>query len=67
MLVNNMEREEQVYINRRNCRTMLNADDLSECLVDRPYRCPNLLCYQSKKYCVHKDHLAFSVKPEIVH
>jgi hypothetical protein len=62
MLATNLEREKTVYIDRLNCRTKPNPDDLSECLVDKPYRCPNLLCYQSKKYCVHKDNRAFSSK-----
>ena len=47
------------HIGHMNCRTRVKMDNLWECLVDFPVRCPDLIIYGPVKYCVHKDHIGF--------
>jgi hypothetical protein len=64
MLVDPMGEAVLGHIDHMNCRTRVKMDNLWECQVNAPTRCPDMVAYGPMKYCVHKDHVGFGAKAE---
>jgi len=49
------------HVDNKNCQTRHVSGDLWECLAYKDIHCEFRMFYGPETYCLHKDHMAFTV------